>query len=127
MFYCSNCKNIYDITNNIDNVISKSEKNIKENVSYFICKTCGFYEPIKNNTLLFTTSKYNKSHYIPTNINAENKINSSTLIKTRNYDCPNKECETHKHPELKLANMERINYNSYKVRYTCFVCHTQWI
>lgn len=119
MFYCSVCKNIYDITNNVNNdEINKT--------SYFICNTCGNYEPIKKNTMLFTITKDNKSHYIPENINTDFKINNHTLLKTRNYSCPNKNCETHKNPELKLANMEHINYNSYKVRYTCFVCKTQW-
>lgn len=120
MFYCSNCENIYDIS---DNPINELENKTKSN-DYFVCKTCFNSEPIKAGTLLF--SKSNNLDLLK-HVNPDIKINNYTLLQTRNYICPNKDCVTHKHPELRHANLERISHKSYKMRYICTQCKTEWI
>jgi len=123
--YCKKCKNIYDITDDI----SKYNGNVKDNIEkkdYFICN-CASYEEIEPNTLLIIKQPKNKTHQ-NYNLyeNPEFKVNNSTLLKTRNYICPNKDCPTHKNPELRCANIEHTNYNTVIVKYMCEVCKTEW-
>lgn len=147
MEYCPVCKNLYDIThlsstqtisphddtNILDksskssNIISDTEFNVT-GIPSFICLTCNKSEPIPPNTLLFTKSKSkNYLNYDDTTIgNPEQKHHNPVLLKTKNYLCPNKLCPTHKSPQLKSASIERFDYQTYKVYYTCNVCNKQW-
>ena len=128
-FYCSVCKNIYDITDNVENIIDKKsteDKNMSSKSSYFICTTCGHYEQIVPETLILTKTVSGVNQYIPLNVNPDHKINNCVLLKTRNYICPNEKCETHKHPEIRSACLEHINHKSFITKYICSICKTQW-
>jgi len=127
IYFCKNCGNIYNITDNI-NEINGNVKNIEgNNKNYFICENCATYEEIPNNTKLIIKQPKNKTYQSYTMYeNPEFKKYNSTLLKTRNYICPNPNCETHKHPELRQANIEHINYNSFIVKYMCEVCGKEW-
>lgn len=124
MFYCSNCENIYDISDTPLSITNNKLSVSNTLIDYFVCKTCENCEQIPQGTMLF--SKSNNLNLLK-HVNPEMKINNNTLLQTRNYICPNESCPTHKHPELRHANMERINYNSYKIRYICKQCKTEWI
>lgn len=113
--YCKNCQNLYELTPN-------------GNIPIQQCPVCGFSTDLKPNTLLFTKIKP-KGHldHDPLNLGLiEQKIHSPVIMKTKNYTCPNKDCLTHKHPEMKSASFERFNYQSYRVYYICDVCKTRW-
>lgn len=124
MFYCSNCNNIYDISNIPENVTEKKIINKSVYNDYFICNTCNNNDIIVPGTLLLVkTDNINLLKHV----NSDIKINNPTLLQTRNYICPNEKCETHKFPELRHANMERISHDSYKIRYICKICKIEWI
>lgn len=101
------------------------------NEDVFICMNCGKTEKIQPGTLIFTKNKngFNKKTDKITNefYDVDYKIKNPVLLNTRNYICPNKECETHKHPELRRAVIERDNYQNYSMRYICSVCKTSFI
>ena len=113
--YCELCKNLYEIRPDGNKPVQ-------------LCLNCQHKKDLPENTLLYT--KHNFKGYLehdPITIGiAEQKINSPVIMKTKNYNCPNPKCETHKHPELKEASFERFNHLSYRVYYICDVCGTRW-
>lgn len=115
-----------------DNLNTNKEKKMIEDKSikskslmHFICKNCGYHEPIKNGTMIISKSD------IKTNV-SENKVNASDYIKvkyfpkTRNYLCPNKNCESIKNTEKRSAIFFR-EPNGFRVRYICETCEEQWL
>ena len=125
--YCKNCGNIYNITDNISEYNGNVKEIGGEKKDYFICDNCATFEEIEPNTKLIIKQPKNKTHQTYNLYeNPEFKIHNSTLLKTRNYICPNKDCLTHKQPELRCANIEHTSYNSVIVKYMCEVCKTEW-
>lgn len=120
IYFCSECGNLYDITNTQSSSTEKSKQ------VQFICTTCGHTEIMKPNTLILSKkSKELAKLYVGNIMKPENVVHSATLPHTRDYICPNKECETHSHPELRDATMSRIG-NSFKIQYICSSCLTSW-
>ena len=113
--YCEVCHNLYEIAPD-------------GNTPKHVCLVCGFKTVLPPNTLLYTKTNYNAQvEHDPITLGpTDQKINSGITMKTTNYTCPNKDCPTHKNPELKSASFERFNYMSYKVYYICNVCKTRW-
>jgi len=109
--FCPNCNNLYDIKDT-------------DKGDCFVCSICDNVEPIKPGTLLL--SKSNEDNEVE-NINPKYKKNVNALMHTTNYICPNKSCETHKNAKLKDAIIEYTKDNSYKIRYICLNCNTEWI
>lgn len=117
------------VINRILDKIPKTNKNnkitdsssVKE--SYFYCKNCGYYEKIPNKMFIFSRNS------ITTNDVYNNKFlnykNDCTLPTTKNYNCINSSCQTHKNPALKNAIFYKYN-NTYAVRYICSVCDSFW-
>jgi hypothetical protein len=133
-FYCSKCNNIYDIIDDIgtkcDNLPENDKTNdilIKE--PYFYCPNCSHYEKIKPGTSLVIKNGIEQNIYIQhhTEQQIKNKKINNSLMRTKNYICPNKDCPTHKDPKLKEAIMEHITHNSFIVKYICCVCNNEWI
>jgi hypothetical protein len=102
----------------------QKEQNVKvmEHNVFFICTNCGFKKPIEDGTCIFSRTSPDISQSYTTK-NVKNLLHSDILPRTRKYECPNKECNTHKHPEEKEAIFFRIN-NTYAVSYICTVCET---
>lgn len=132
-YFCSECGNLYDITNKPPeetSSLSPSETSNKSknntNKIYFVCTTCGNSEIVKPKTLILSKKSHelSKEYYGHYNKN-ENIVNVPTLPHTRDYICPNNECQTHSKPELRDAVISRIG-NSFKVMYVCSVCLTSW-
>ena len=118
------------IINRIIDKLPKSSKIIKatENSgitkeSYFYCKTCGYFEKIPDKMFIFSRGIEKKDDMF--NYNFLNYLNDNTLPNSKNYNCINDKCETHKNPNIKLAVFFR-NHNSYNTKYMCTVCNFFW-
>lgn len=110
------------VSNKLLNTELKPQYDQNKNAAYFNCNNCGNIKPIKPGTLIYTkTSNDVSQNYISSNLSYMN--HSTILMHTKNYTCPNKNCETHKKSILKDAKMFKPN-NSYAVKYICTVCET---
>lgn len=115
----SNTENISDIL-----PVQKDEQisNLNKNLAYFSCNNCGNVQPIDPGTCIYTKTSYDVSQNY-TSSNMKLMIHSTILPFTKNYNCANKQCLTHKDPSKKKAKMFKPN-NTYKVKYICMVCKT---
>jgi len=98
------------------------EKNITKQTekAYFICESCGYLEPIKEGTEIFSrVSSDIVQNYSGSEIN-DMKF-SSILPRTRKYICPNKNCESHTDNSKREAVFFRLN-NTYRLKYICLAC-----
>ena len=91
--------------------------------SHFYCKSCGYNEKIPNQKFIFSRGNENKNEIF--NYNFMNFVNDNTLPRTKNYNCINSNCSTHKNPEIKMAVFYR-HKNSYNIRYICKICNKFW-
>lgn len=99
------------------------EGKVGSNVAYFICKFCKNHKSIKPGTLI-----YSKSYNTSTSIETEDytyAIYDQTLVRTKNYICPNKKCESHKNDDVREAVITK-NINDQAV-YVCTSCSTHWV
>jgi hypothetical protein len=105
--------------------VTEETKITDRNIAYFVCTNCCYNEQIKPQTLIF--SKLNNSAIQDILIEDYSyMIHDPTLPRTSEYDCVNKECKTHKHPELKEAVFLRAK-KSYQLIYICIECKTKWL
>lgn len=102
---------------------SNKPTNTSTKESYFYCKSCGYNEKIPNQKFIFSRGNENKNETY--NYNFMNFINDYTIPRTKNYNCINQNCSTHKNPETKLAVFYR-HPGSYNIRYICKVCNKFW-
>lgn len=119
MFFCPNCNNAYCISKTpLNNNVPLGDKN-----AFFICKNCGTSEAIPEKQVIIQRSNeestYNKT------IDYSDMIDAPEVARTRNYICPNSKCESHKNDEKREAVFFRLN-NSYKLRYVCVTCKTNF-
>lgn len=135
-YFCSECGNLYDISNTPPDEQhseqetekkSKSKFNVEQSKKiYFVCTTCGNTELVKPRTLIFSKKSSELSkEYFGVDIDPNIIINSPIALHTRDYICPNKTCKSHASPELRNAVMSKFG-NSYKVYYVCTVCKSIW-
>ena len=131
--YSSNQKTIIinkilDANPEIKNTIKQNKKDSTNNqgqnkTSYYYCKNCGHNEKIPNSTFIF--SRGNEKN--------DNKINYKFLLYkndntkpfSRKYTCINKNCKTHKNPEIKKA-VFFSNSGTYSKKYICTICESFW-
>lgn len=126
MYFCSECGNLYDITNGISSETTETKKPKNETKVHFVCNTCGNTEAMKPKTLVFSKKSMEISkEYFGNYLTPEAMLNIATLPHTRDYICPNTTCTTHAHPETRDAVMMRIG-NSFKMQYVCAICKTVW-
>ena len=140
-------KSIYEKVNNVNDIknniyfeeLSDKDKNIiinkyfeyinKNNSdnsknTYFYCGNCGHSEIIKNNTVIFGKNiKINEEELL--NENIINYKYDQTLPFTKNYNCIDNKCRTHKEPHIKNAVFYRIE-KSYEIKYICTICNSYW-
>lgn len=116
------------IINRILDKISKG-KSSKQSISsikkdsYFYCKSCGYFEKIPPKQFIFSRGDEKKDDTY--NQSFINYKYDNTLPYSRNYNCINDKCVTHKKPELKMAVFYRQK-ESYNVRYICTLCDSYW-
>lgn len=106
MFFCEQCKNMYEIT------VDKSAK-----LALFKCNGCNLSKDIPKETLIYSKHE-NKSDIVDYN---PDLIYDDTLPNTRMYMCPNTDCTSHKNKDQKEAVFYR-DVNSYGVKYICKAC-----
>lgn len=117
----------------IYNVIShqQEKKDVAANVgkkneafsAYFMCSKCGFQEPIKPKTLIFSNTFDNDQNIVIDDPSC--MIYDNTLPRTKDYVCANKGCPTFKQPNTKEAVFFRHG-KSYRLTYVCTVCMANW-
>lgn len=113
----------------INRIFEKLPKNIKinkskdQNDSYFWCKSCGYNEIIPDGMFLFSRGNEKLDNLNYHRINEYTKYN--VLPTTKNYNCINPECKTHKNFNIKSAVFFRENL-SYNTKYICEICNTNW-
>lgn len=91
--------------------------------AYFICKFCKNSKLIEPKTII-----YSRNYSSDTSLEVEDyklMIHDYTLPRTRNYNCKNSKCPTHKNPDLKEAIITKNI--SERVIYVCTQCTTHWI
>jgi hypothetical protein len=103
---------------------NKTEKNIAG--AYFLCKNCGYNEPIEEGTLIVSRTSTESSHEFIEHGNYKDMIHINTLPITRRYICANDKCESHNDHKKREAVFFRVD-GTYRVRYVCKTCQTSWI
>ena len=114
MKFCDICNKKYKFKKVIDD-----NKDIKYK---YICENCDILKDIDN---LEEIGKYiiNVENIIT---NPEKLINDNTIMRTKNYNCNNKNCSTYKDSKLKNAMFFKES-NTYRLTYLCLVCNSSWI
>lgn len=92
---------------------------------HFLCKNCGYNEPVEEGTMIINRAETSEQSYI-SDIDPEKILKLKYLPYTRNYTCPNEKCITHKNKEKKNAVFMRLG-TSLRIRYVCEPCKTSWI
>lgn len=102
--------------------ITRKKTPVKSNVNFY-CRKCGFVNKLNSGTIVYrgTTEFTNEND----NVTFLRK-NDSTLPRTKDYICPNKECNSHKNTVDKEAIFYRPSQNSYELKYLCMLCDTTW-
>lgn len=122
------------ISSDYDDVsITEDSNNIEENNiiieqrsnGYYYCNNCGNYNNIPDETVIFNLKDKIIDKEIITNTYLNFK-NDDTLPFTKRYTCINKDCSTHKNPEIKKAVFYRQNKNTYNLKYICTICNYYW-
>ena len=93
--------------------------------AYYFCKSCSWSQKIKPGTQIMNkTSDESQVSYF--NIDKlKNKIYDSSLLRTRNYICPNDKCPANTDDTKHEAVIYRINNTINKTtmtKYTCVAC-----
>lgn len=111
----------------VNRILTKTKQSSHNKHAYYYCNNCGYHEPIPKRTLIISKNikKDNSDSGDLNDNNFINYINDPTYPKTRNYKCINNSCDTHKHPDKKLATFYRLG-NSYNTRYICHLCNSFW-
>lgn len=90
----------------------------------FLCTNCNWQNNINSTVKLYSYDK--KENVKKINPNEYFLIfNNPILSRTKDYTCKNKECETHKKPELKEAIFYHEN-NNLEMKYICGKCLSFW-
>jgi len=116
------------------NKLSENEKNsilkiLSDEVddlqaAYRICRNCTYHLKLTETTLIL--SRMNLNSVATNNDSYKFIIHDKTLPHTRDYNCKNDSCESHKDPAKKNAVWFRPKLNSYATYYGCLTCETIW-
>lgn len=111
----------------VNRILGKTKQSNNNKNAYFLCGNCGYHEAIPKRTLIISKNikKGNSDSGDLNDNNFLNYVNDPTFPKSKNYNCINKECVSHKHPEKKLATFYRLE-GSYNTRYICHLCSSFW-
>jgi hypothetical protein len=90
----------------------------------FKCQNCGYNEYIKETISLYSLNN-NENQKIVTTDHNKIIVQDKTLPRTRDYNCKNSECLTHKDSKLKEAVFYRTG-NNFEINYICTVCYFGW-
>jgi len=98
----------------------------KTNDAFFICNNCNYHTKITSGTKIFETSF--KENKITDDSLLNLRIMDNTLPRTKDFICPNENCNSHKKENEKTreAVFYRPYNNRYDVKYICSECVTLW-
>jgi hypothetical protein len=119
-------KNVKKVDEYMTQYSTIKNKNIDTNI-YFICQNCHSSFEIEPGTIILSTNLDVNNQRIQEH-DLSFKIMDPTLPRTKDFICPNKECESNKN--LDLADREAIIFRenrSFITRYVCTTCTTDWI
>jgi hypothetical protein len=112
------------IMDNVDVKFKPYENKEVKSPLYFLCKNCGYFEQMKEGTIVASRAPTEIISY-QDRTTYRDKIYDKTLPITRRYICPNKDCSSHKD----LSKREAIFFRetgTFKVVYVCKTCQTIW-
>lgn len=91
------------------------------------CSTCGSEYPLNPETTIYSLNfKFKNTSFNDNYLDL--KLYDPTLPRTKDYICPNDNCETNK-KNYDTSNKEAVFYrssNSYHIKYACLNCKTSW-
>ena len=113
-----------ELKNKLLNILNKNSELYG---AYNICSNCGYYEKIKNKTLILTRDElYNDTIIDIYMDNYKFVKHDKTLPHTRKYICPNDKCKTHNDDKIKDAVSFRIDDKLFLTYYICCICDIVW-
>jgi DNA-directed RNA polymerase subunit M/transcription elongation factor TFIIS len=97
------------------------------NKAYYTCVNCYYSEEIRNKTKILTKTSNNIANRIHSIDRYKEYHNSNILPRTKNFICPNSDCEKKIKPEDKEAVFFRPHKDSLETWYTCSNCSEVWL
>jgi hypothetical protein len=100
-------------------------------ISKFILKcnsACGSEYPLPPETIVYSRN-FKKTQLYFDDDNIDLKLNDPTLPRTKDYICPNDECETN-NKKFDQTNKEAVFYHAKDLphsKYACCVCKKSWL
>ncbi len=91
----------------------------------FSCGNCGFVREIKKSIRLYQLDKFSNNEVLQTLEDNKILFSDPALPRTRDYNCKNVNCITHKDKSKKEAVYYR-DPKSYQLNYICGVCYFSW-
>jgi hypothetical protein len=120
----SSIKNLdSDRINRIKNLYKFTKENL-ESRGLLICSYCNFVKFIDSGQILLEDTFVTSNKDDPS-FNTELRIQDKTLPRTREYECKNKKCPSHKKPKLREAIIYRRG-KSMSIYYMCCACKHYW-
>lgn len=98
----------------------KVSQDTDKDIAYHRCSTCRYTKRIKPGMLIYSKESSNTlTNYQIDELS--DMLWDDTAPRTRNYQCPNKKCKSHTHPEKREAVFFRMG-ESPSVTYVCALC-----
>ena len=91
----------------------------------FSCSNCGFIKEITESIRLYQLDKVNDNEVLQTLDDNKLLFNDPALPRTKDYNCKNVNCITHKDKSKKESVYFR-DPKSYQLNYICGVCYFSW-
>ena len=113
------------IKKNFEELINKKEAADTNISAYYLCKNCGFNEPIKGQRIIISRlSEEETDTDLQIISKLKNKLHSRIIPRTREYICPNKSCKTHKDTPNEAVFFKTRDQK--QLWYGCTVCEHIW-
>lgn len=112
-------KQIMDMIEDMGN----SDENIQ---AYMVCRNCAFTKPIKGKFKILTKNPEGatSTHDYVNEASFRNRVHMRTMPRTRDFNCPNKECPSYTQKTPNEAIFFRKNADAYDTIYVCTNCLT---
>jgi len=122
-------KNTKKVEELLQHYASLKNKNTQDTNIYFICQNCNSSFEIEPGTIILSTNLDVTNQQIQS-YDLQFKIMDPTLPRTKDFICPNTECDSNKESLLETLNREAVIFRenkSFITRYVCSTCLTDWI
>lgn len=112
------------LSKNIQKSIEKMFVNVTT-TSIFSCNNCGFKDNITKTIKLYEINFKTSEKNVTDKDDIKLLVRDPTLPRTKDYNCKNINCITHKQPHKKEAVYTRLN-DTFSINYICTTCYTMW-